>query len=53
MMKRRFLTIVAIALLLVLGSNAVYAASVDRARDFTQLNQTKPECPKDPDDDCK
>jgi len=50
MMRRKLLTGAAIALILMLGTGAVRTACADRVSDFTQLSQTQPECPKDPDD---
>jgi hypothetical protein len=50
MMRRKFLTIVAIALLLVLGSGALQTVYANRVQDFTQLHQAQPECKGDPDD---
>lgn len=49
-MGRRFILIMAIALLLSIGSGAVQSVSAHRASDWTQFYQTQPECKGDPDD---
>lgn len=49
-MGRRFILMMAIALLLSIGSGVMQSAAAHRAGDWTQFNQTQPECKGDPDD---
>lgn len=53
MINRKVVMASAIALILVVGSGVMRVASSDNLRDTTQFSQAQPECPKDPDDDCK
>ncbi|NJO94376.1 MAG: hypothetical protein HC820_08645 [Hydrococcus sp. RM1_1_31] len=53
MINRKVVIASAIALTLVVGSGIMRIASADRVQDATQFSQAQPECPKDPDDDCK
>ncbi|NJK47057.1 hypothetical protein HC931_01535 [Candidatus Gracilibacteria bacterium] len=49
-MGRRFILLVAISLLLAVGSGVMQRATAHRTDDWTQINQTQPECKGDPDD---
>jgi hypothetical protein len=46
----KFVVGMAIALLFIFSSGIVRASSLDRASDFTRLNQAQPECKGDKDD---
>jgi hypothetical protein len=53
MINRKVAISSTIALILVVGSGMMRVASSDRLQNTTQFSQAQPECPKDPDDDCK